>query len=669
MMALVAVPALASHPQTVSEAGASVTVQFDHDGDNEWWVEVLTRSPDQVATVEVRAETEGVWRFLRHHSASGDWQKWAPSQAFRVPPGERVQFRAAVVDQETGQQVRVESCLFTHPTGTEQCTTTPGTFDASFRGVTGNEWWIQAQVTPNTGWTVAKVEARVDGGAWKPLAKQSWGTNYWAASHQVRDFQVVQLRATSTTGITDQSDCYRWIPQPNQNAQIVACGSDPGPATWQRESFAVFFAPAYEIGVGDADRDTKDEVYVASEEALYQIERDPSGGLRTTISAEPFWITLAVGDGDNDGKQEVYATRHVSATNQYALERFSWSGSAWTQRTIMTSGEFLGAMALADVDSDGRRELYVASDAGGGTAVHQVAFRDGAWTSAKVAQFGAAASFLSPVEVWAGDADGDGRQELAIAVVGRGFGEAWVVDHGAGGWTATVVHSGAIPAGIVAGDIDGDGRGELAYAGDDGVVVRAALTGGAWSTQAIATMPATISDMALGDGDNDGKPEMYFPAFDGHLYQLEWTGSAWTQQDLGAVGEDMADLVVVGDADDDGRRNVYTASWSLEHQFTRVYDFFLAPLPSNFDAEFSGVKGNNWWVQVDVWTNEPFAGVDARVDCGIWRPLAKQNWGSWAASFHVPTGSVVDFRARAFDGATDHSGGYVWPNATPTGGC
>ncbi|MEA3166746.1 MAG: hypothetical protein QOJ26_1620 [Thermoplasmata archaeon] len=92
--------------------------------------------------------------------------------------------------------------------------------------------------------------------------------------------------------------------------------------------------------------------------------------------------------------------------------------------------------------------------------------------------------------------------------------------------------------------------------------------------------------------------------------------------------------------------------------------------PPGFDATFTNVKGNEWWVQANVAANQPLAGVDARVGCGpTWTPLTLQDWGGWAASFHVTAGSKVDLRARSTGGAQDVSGGYVWPQATPTAPC
>jgi hypothetical protein len=85
-----------------------------------------------------------------------------------------------------------------------------------------------------------------------------------------------------------------------------------------------------------------------------------------------------------------------------------------------------------------------------------------------------------------------------------------------------------------------------------------------------------------------------------------------------------------------------------------------------FAANFGWPSGNNWWVQVKVDANRPLAGVDARVDGGAWNALKLQSWGEWAGSFSMPTGSKVQFRARATDGSFDvHHLGYVWPDAYP----
>ncbi|HUR67657.1 MAG TPA: hypothetical protein VM370_00295 [Candidatus Thermoplasmatota archaeon] len=79
---------------------------------------------------------------------------------------------------------------------------------------------------------------------------------------------------------------------------------------------------------------------------------------------------------------------------------------------------------------------------------------------------------------------------------------------------------------------------------------------------------------------------------------------------------------------------------------------------SGFDASFSGVQVQEYWVQASVSGNQGIAKVEARVAGGSWQILAKQSWGGWAKSLHVLSGQKVEFRATSTSGATDVSGGY-----------
>lgn len=92
-----------------------------------------------------------------------------------------------------------------------------------------------------------------------------------------------------------------------------------------------------------------------------------------------------------------------------------------------------------------------------------------------------------------------------------------------------------------------------------------------------------------------------------------------------------------------------------------------APAPAPFAPTFSPKPGNEWWVEVRVSADRALAGVTASVDGGAPVTLSKTSWGTWAKSFHVPTGSAVRFTAKATDGASATSGAYRWPDATPVG--
>lgn len=87
-----------------------------------------------------------------------------------------------------------------------------------------------------------------------------------------------------------------------------------------------------------------------------------------------------------------------------------------------------------------------------------------------------------------------------------------------------------------------------------------------------------------------------------------------------------------------------------------------APTTSN---PFSGVSGNNWWVQAKA-SGSP-SSVTASVNGGSPVALKWQSWGAWAVSTYMPTGSVVTLTAKYGDGST-RSASYSWPSATLTSG-
>ncbi|HUR61182.1 MAG TPA: hypothetical protein VM286_02300 [Candidatus Thermoplasmatota archaeon] len=231
VLVLASLPVSANHVQT--GATGATTIQFDHDGDNEYWVEVLVRAGpgDFVTTVQARAEG-GMWHYLQHKATLGDWHKWGTNTAdqFRIAPGQRVQFRADVMDDARQATDVITSCPFTHPAGVEQCSSTSpqptSGFDATFTGFRGNEYWVQANVATN-GPAIVRVDVHLDNGAWMPLTKQSWGG--WAASYHITQGTIVQMRATASDGRTDLSSCRQWIPPSGQDARIVSCGTTAPP--------------------------------------------------------------------------------------------------------------------------------------------------------------------------------------------------------------------------------------------------------------------------------------------------------------------------------------------------------------------------------------------------------------------------------------------------------
>ncbi|NRA00876.1 MAG: VCBS repeat-containing protein [Myxococcales bacterium] len=131
---------------------------------------------------------------------------------------------------------------------------------------------------------------------------------------------------------------------------------------------------AKEILVDDVDGDGRDELYVAVEGEMdkktqrlqrkveirrYEAGTNPTGGTRVAEIPDRFSRFLTVGDIEGDGDKEMVVAGFISGL---WLLRPQPDG-VWKIESIdRNSGGFEHASMLADLDEDGRDELYVASD-------------------------------------------------------------------------------------------------------------------------------------------------------------------------------------------------------------------------------------------------------------------------------------------------------------------
>ena len=97
------------------------------------------------------------------------------------------------------------------------------------------------------------------------------------------------------------------------------------------------------------------------------------------------------------------------------------------------------------------------------------------------------------------------------------------------------------------------------------------------------------------------------------------------------------------------------------------YSWQAGSTGGGFVATFSNVHGNAWWLETAISANQTVAGADVRINSGLWRVMTRQAGGTWAASYQVGRGAIVEFRARTSTGAEAISAGYLWPDATRLG--
>lgn len=194
---------------TTTSPGFSATFTVPP-GVNEWWVEVKVTSAQAVAKVEASLNG-GAWQDLPKTS----WGTWAKS--IHAPAGTQVVFRATsgTGATATSQAFNWLGGSTTTTTTTTSTTSTTGTSSsgtvsplaATFTPhAVGNDWWVETEVAANH--PLAKVEARLNGGAWQDLPPTSWGT--WAKSLNAPNGTQVTFRATDTSGATATSAAYTW---------------------------------------------------------------------------------------------------------------------------------------------------------------------------------------------------------------------------------------------------------------------------------------------------------------------------------------------------------------------------------------------------------------------------------------------------------------------------
>ncbi|HUR61779.1 MAG TPA: S8 family serine peptidase [Candidatus Thermoplasmatota archaeon] len=174
-------------------------------GSNAWWVDLKVTASATVASVSATVNGGSP-----HALAKTSWGTWAAS--FSAPKGSTVLATAKDVDGRTAMSPPMAWLVSTGtatssptPTSTTSTAPSPATFAATFTPKTlTNHWWVETAVS--SGQAIAKVEVRLDGGAWTALPKDSWGT--YAKSMSVPAGTHLVFRATSTTGATATSPAF-----------------------------------------------------------------------------------------------------------------------------------------------------------------------------------------------------------------------------------------------------------------------------------------------------------------------------------------------------------------------------------------------------------------------------------------------------------------------------
>lgn len=181
-----------------------------------------------------------------------------------------------------------------------------------------------------------------------------------------------------------------------------------------------------------------------------------------------FGRSVAIADLDGDGRRAAVTGSSVLGRTDLLCAPAPGGGCARATIPALPARAYVRAVAAGDVDGDGRDALAVAAitfaASGPVSVVDLLRRREGAWTRERLlAQPGL-------VGAWAlalGDVDGDGRRDL-VALSQRG--EPWLFRNAGGGRLVRVATGAATPFAGCGGshvelaDLDGDGRDEIVAA-------------------------------------------------------------------------------------------------------------------------------------------------------------------------------------------------------------
>lgn len=261
---------------------------------------------------------------------------------------------------------------------------------------------------------------------------------------------------------------------------------------WQ-EDFGGSFSRMRDAEVGDIYGDGRDAIAVATHDQgiVAVLHPNDAGGFDVTEldrEADTIVHEIELGDLDGDGVVEIYATptapNQVDGTAQPGkVVRYVPALGPARVEVADLGRRHAKEILVADIDDDGRDELYVSVEAVAGGRVEirrYVADTDPSSGELIATLDDRLCRFLT-----AGDVDDDGGKEIVAATAKSGL---WLLRPGEDGWSKELIDAGSsgFEHASILLDLDEDGRDELYVASDEqGELRRYTFDGTSWQHEVL----------------------------------------------------------------------------------------------------------------------------------------------------------------------------------------
>ncbi len=346
------------------------------------------------------------------------------------------------------------------------------------------------------------------------------------------------------------------------------------------QTFAVGNSP-FSVVVGDLNGDGKPDIVVANtggDDVSVLVNATAPGA--TTLAFAPqqtFAVgggpfAVALGDLNGDGQPDLVVANANDNTVSVLVNKTApgASSAAFASQQTFAVGSNPQAVAVGDVNGDGKSDLVIANINANTVSVLLNATAPGATTLAFASQQPFAVG-TAPQAVAVGDVNGDGKPDLVVANEGDNTVSVLVNKTAPGASRAAFASQqtfavGNLPFSVALGDLNGDGRPDLITANETAGTVSVLLNttvlaanSASFAPQATAAVGTHPFSLAAGDLNGDGKPDLVVANLNDNTLSVLLNTTApgattpsFAPRETLAVGNNPLG-VAIGDVNGDGR--------------------------------------------------------------------------------------------------------------------